>query len=157
MSLTIIGIGTGELAEKAADLTSQLNVASKVRLISTLSHDKTKLLMMNSDAFILCSKTAQDGDMEGIPTVLMEALSLGLPCVSTRHSGIPEIIPERCHSLLAQEGDVDEILKCMKRLVDSPDQKTAEFTRLGREKIEQEFNLEIETKKLIKLYSRQLI
>src|SRR5699024_8002543 len=80
--LTIIGEGENE--EGLVNLISSLGLETSVTLLGALSHEKTKKEMEKADAFILASKTAADGNKEGIPTVLMEAQAMGKPCVSTR-------------------------------------------------------------------------
>ena len=61
--------------------------------------------MRASDLFVLASRTAADGDMEGLPVVLMEAMALRVPVVSTFHSGIPELIEDGRTGRLVPEGD----------------------------------------------------
>ncbi|VEB57526.1 glycosyl transferase family protein [Salmonella enterica subsp. enterica] len=53
------------------------------------SHE-VKAMLDDADVFLLPSITGTDGDMEGIPVALMEAMAVGIPVVSTVHSGIPE-------------------------------------------------------------------
>jgi glycosyltransferase involved in cell wall biosynthesis len=90
--------------------------------------------------------------MEGIPTVLMEAQAIGLPCVSTHHSGIPEVIPPANHGFLADEGDVDGISERIARLLSCSEDQLAETTRAGRSRVEEAFNLKVETEKLKIIY-----
>lgn len=68
------------------------------------------------DIFVLPSRTAENGDREGIPAVLMEAMSHHKPVISTRHAGIPELVPE----ILVDENDVDGLADAIVRLVDDP-------------------------------------
>ena len=112
-----------------------------------MSHDQVKHELTVADAFILCSKTAPDGDREGVPTVLMEAQAVGLPCVSTRHSGIPEVIPEKNQWLLAEEGNITEIANRMERLVDISIDQLRRVVQRGRSKVEKDFNLTKEVEK----------
>lgn len=149
-------IGEGENREILQDLIDDLELNNNVVLLGSISHNKVKEHLFTADAFILCSKTAASGDKEGIPTVLMEAQLLGLPCVSTRHSGIPEVFPEKSQFLLAEEGDIDSIVKSMKYLIESPQERLKKLGDFGRQKIEQHFNLELEVAKLIKTYDRAI-
>ena len=61
--------------------------------------------MAASKVFVSPSKTAPDGDAEGLPTTILEAARLGLPAISTRHSGIPEAVVHEETGLLGDEGD----------------------------------------------------
>ncbi|MES2454280.1 MAG: glycosyltransferase [Bacteroidota bacterium] len=153
LSLEIIG--TGEQETELKLLIADAPLHQNITLSGALSHPETKKRLAASDAFILCSKTGPNGDMEGIPTVLMEAQAMGLPCVSTIHSGIPEVIPAENQWLLANEGNVDAIADKILKLVEAGQADLEDVAKRGREKVEQEFNLETEVRKLKELY-RQL-
>jgi len=82
------------------------------------------------DVFLLPSKTEHRSDgsvaeREGIPVALMEAMSFGLPVVSTRHAGIPELLIEP----LVEEGDVKGLAKRLKFLLDHPDEAKSQGRR----------------------------
>lgn len=109
--------------------------------------------MSSADGFVLCSKETKDGDREGVPTVLMEAQAIGMPVVSTCHSGIPEVIPEPNRYLLADEGDVKGISEQLCRVARMKSEELREVTQRGRERIESEFSLSKEAKKLKNIYN----
>jgi colanic acid/amylovoran biosynthesis glycosyltransferase len=108
--------------------------------------------MQTADAFLLPSKTAPNGNREGTPTVLVEAQATGLPCVTTRHAGIPEMIPEAHHDLVVPEGNVAALADTLCTLATRPVDDLAEMAKLGRQKVEQDFNLSGEVEKLSGLY-----
>lgn len=149
--LTLDIIGEGELDNKLNELIIK-NELSQVRLLGSISHQETVAHLKNADAFILCSKTASDGDQEGIPTVLMEAQAMGIPCISTFHSGIPEVIPSENQWMLAEEGNINSIAGKIRELVNTSSEVLINATQLGREKVSEEFNLETEVNKLKELY-----
>ena len=60
---------------------------------------------------------ASDGDAEGCPVVVLEAQVAGLPVVSTRHAGIPEVVQNGTTAFLAEEGDVKALAKGLERLL----------------------------------------
>lgn len=66
------------------------------------------------------SRTAADGDSEGLPTTVVEAMALGLPVVSTRHSGIPEAVTDGVTGLLGDEGDREALTANLRKLLDDP-------------------------------------
>lgn len=152
LELTIIG--EGDRRENLQNYISKHDLEDSVNLAGSLPNSDVIDMLYESDAFILCSKTAAKGDREGTPTVLIEAQAAGLPCISTFHSGIPEIIPEKNHELLAPEGDVKSISECIKTLVTASEAYVSECIRLGRERVEKEFNIEEETLKFKRLYER---
>lgn len=67
------------------------------------------------------SRIAAGGDSEGLPTVVMEAMTLGLPVVATRHAGIPEIVSDMTTGLLVPEADPDALARAIQTLSDDPD------------------------------------
>ncbi len=70
-------------------------------------------LMKRCNLFILPSHTAPNGDSEGLPVVLMEAMAAGLPAISTYHSGIPELIEDNKTGFLIQEKDDEALAKIL--------------------------------------------
>ncbi|MGN9778248.1 glycosyltransferase [Micromonospora sp. H33] len=97
------------------------------------------------------SKTAADGDCEGLPTTILEAASLGLPVVATHHSGIPEAVVHGESGLLGAEGDRAALAGNIARLLADDDLRQ----RLGREArrhVEDRFDLHKQTRRLEKLY-----
>ena len=86
-----------------------------------LSHKAVAAWMQRMDIFALACKADLNGDMDGIPVVLMEAMSQFTPVVSTRISGIPELVRHNETGLLATPGDSHSLALEIKRLLDSRD------------------------------------
>lgn len=144
-------IGTGELESEIKTLLKEKNLDNNISLLGALQHHKVKEALQQADAFMLCSKTGETGDKEGIPTVLMEAQAMGLPCISTLHSGIPEVIPAAAQHLLAREGDPEDIAEKLRTLLTMPQAELEQIRLQGRQLIETAFNLKEETYKLTRL------
>jgi glycosyltransferase involved in cell wall biosynthesis len=145
-------IGEGDLLDAYKDYVTQNNLSKRIKFLDALPHSVAKSVMAQADAFILCSKESKNGDKEGIPTVLMEAQFMGLPCISTKHSGIPEVIPKENQWLLAEEGDVDGITESINKLMNCSEEHLEAISQRGRIKVEAEFNLTEEVKKLKDIY-----
>ncbi len=154
-TLRIIG-GGGRLKSKMNRLIKELNMEKNIFLLGALPHTEVKQELQHADAFILTSKMAKNGDMEGVPTVLMEAQAVGKPCVSTLHSGIPEVFPECAQSFLAEEKNIDNIVQKIEDLLSCSVEELQKISQAGREKIMQDFNIEKEAKKLIQIYYESL-
>ena len=75
-------------------LIEELNVGNNVKLLGWRHQEEIIELMKHTDVFIAPSVVGGDGDEEGIPVVLMEALAQGMPVLSTQHSGIPELVQD---------------------------------------------------------------
>lgn len=121
-------------------------------LHGALPHDRVRHLFGLADAFVLCSRKGPDGDCEGTPTVLLEAQAAGLPCISTFHAGIPEIVPVENHDLLAEEGDVAGFAQRFVRLLEEEEAGIAQIAARGRIHIEVHFDLRNSAAQLRDLY-----
>jgi colanic acid/amylovoran biosynthesis glycosyltransferase len=88
---------------------------------------------------VLPSVRAGDGDLEGIPVALMEAMAAGLTVVSTYHSGIPELIEDGRTGLLAPERDVGALAQKLVWIADNPG-SCEELARAARRKVEEDFD-----------------
>ncbi|WP_230688747.1 glycosyltransferase [Micromonospora sp. WMMD558] len=97
------------------------------------------------------SRTAADGDSEGLPTTILEAASLGLPVVATHHSGIPEAVVHGETGLLGAEGDRAALAGNITRLL-ADDTLRRRLGREARRHVEDRFDLHKQTHRLEKLY-----
>jgi colanic acid/amylovoran biosynthesis glycosyltransferase len=109
-------------------------------------------LMRSADVFVHHSVTASDGDMEGIPTVLMEAMSTGLVVVSTRHSGIPELVDHGVDGFLVGERDVEGYTETLRGLSAAD----PEMGKRARKKIEDRFDMTVQNAELKRIYRRAI-
>jgi len=147
-------IGDGDLRGDLREYIQENKLQENVRLLGRLPHSKVVEHLNEADAFVLNSKTAASGDKEGTPTVLVEAQAAGLPCISTFHSGIPEIIPEENHRFLADEGDIGQIASNMIKLLKASEDEVKEISRLGRKRVEEAFDVRGEAKKFETIYKQ---
>ena len=92
-------VGTGPL--NLREMAIRLHVQDRVKLLGRVSDAELDAIYRTADIFCLPSETATEGDREGVPVALMEAMSHGLPVVATRHAGVPELV----HEVLVSERD----------------------------------------------------
>ena len=135
--LTIIG--TGPLQDELDAEVARLGIGEAVSWLGGQPHEAVLRQLRQSDMFVLPSVTAADGDMEGVPVALMEAMATGVPVVSTRHSGIPELVRHEENGLLAAERDEVDLSAQMLRMADEPDQRRTMVLR-ARETVERRFD-----------------
>ena len=90
VALTLVG--TGPLEGALRDRASRAGLSDVVRFAGQLSHAAVRDAMRRSDVVALASRVAEDGDRDGLPVALVEAMALGVPVVATAVSGIPELI-----------------------------------------------------------------
>ena len=113
-------IGNGPLLDACRDLAGGLGLADAVTFLDAQPHPVIQDEMRRARAFVQHSIEARSGDCEGTPVAILEAGASGLPVVSTRHAGIPDVVIERETGLLVDEHDVRGMADAMVRLVDEP-------------------------------------
>lgn len=144
--------GNGPLSDDLSNLIISLGVQDKVRLIGPLkSHEVAEKISM-SDIYILPSVTASNGDMEGIPVALMEAMSSGVLCLSTYHSGIPELIKDGVSGFLVPEKDAHALSEKIIYISKLSEGELSAIRNAARRHVEESFNVERELKKLCSLF-----
>lgn len=134
-------VGDGELLPFCKKLVCELHIDRQVTFLGEQSHDIVKKEMRNARCFIQHSVQAADGDSEGTPVGVMEAGASGLPVVASRHEGIEDVVMDGNTGLLFEEGDVDEMAKCMVRIIQSP-QMADTFGRNARYHVQSNFSME---------------
>lgn len=146
-------IGNGEQDEMMRGFIAEEGMEDCVTMPGFKPQDEIRKALSEADIFLLPSKTAADGDMEGIPVALMEAMAVGLPVVSTFHSGIPELIENNVSGWLVEEDDpealADTLLKLSQGEVD-----VAPVVTAARHKVETEFNQHIAYGELAQILER---
>ena len=99
-----------------------------------------------SDIFVHHSLTAADGDQEGIPNAILEAMSMQMPVLSTYHSGIPEAVVHNENGLLCGENDIEIYSRQMLEI------SNWQLTPINRTRIEEKFNIDLHIKELKSFY-----
>ncbi|MGA5541618.1 glycosyltransferase [Mycobacterium sp. NPDC051198] len=145
-------IGNGPLKDELQDLATELGLASRVRFHGGQSETVVKQALAEADLFVLPSIVAADGQMEGLPVALMEALASGIPTVSTSLSGIPELVIPGRTGLLAIPSDAQSLHDQLEQLVSSGS-VLDDYARAGRELVEQEFDITATTATLRGLFA----
>jgi glycosyltransferase involved in cell wall biosynthesis len=120
-------VGSGPLLGPCRQLASALGIAHAIEFVGPLGHDAVAGWMREARAFLQHSITAADGDREGTPVSVMEALMAGLPVVATRHTGIAETVVDGRTGFLVDELDVAGMADRVVRLLQDP----AEAAALG--------------------------
>lgn len=135
-------IGGGELLEELKGLAADLGIADRVAFLGPRPHAEVKQRLRDAHVFVLPSVSARDGDLEGIPVALMEAMAAGLTVLSTYHSGIPELIEDEKTGFLAPERDVAALAGKLAWIAENP-RLCEPIALAAREKIEADFNADV--------------
>lgn len=144
-------VGEGPLRADLERLVAELGIGEHVRIVDWQSHADLVALLDRQHLLIAPSVTAADGDQEGIPNVLKEAMAMGLPVIGTRHAGIPELIEDGVSGHLVAERDAAALAERLIDLVDHPE-RWAALGRRGRERVCVEFDIQTQSDVLARLY-----
>ncbi len=138
LKLELRVIGDGPERARLEALISEWRLTN-VTMLGSLDHEHTRAEFRRADLYIQPSVTAESGDQEGIPVSLMEAQASGLPVVSTRHAGIPELVLDGETGLLLEENDHEGLAQAIERI--ATDRHLADrLAASGRCRVEREFS-----------------
>jgi len=142
--LSFIGDGTNLNAAKK--LVNEFGIGNKVSFLGYQNHDYIIKSLNKSDAFIHHSITAENGDKEGIPNAIIEAMAIKLPILASIHSGIPEAVEHGVNGLLCKENDIDTLALQLEQIT------TFKKLDVNREKVKNKFSLEFHIKRILEVY-----
>ncbi|EJI7059580.1 colanic acid biosynthesis glycosyltransferase WcaL [Escherichia coli] len=145
----ILGIGPWE--RRLRTLIEQYQLEDVVEMPGFKPSHEVKAMLDDADVFLLPSVTGADGDMEGIPVALMEAMAVGIPVVSTLHSGIPELVEADKSGWLVPENDARALAQRLAAFSQLATDELAPVVKRAREKVEHDFNQQVINRELASL------
>ncbi len=110
-------VGSGPLHAALSAEVQRHRLGERVTLRGSMTHRELIALYRAADLFVLAPRIAEDGDRDGIPNVIAEAMAAGLPVVATEVSGIPELVRHERTGLLAPSRDPEALADAMERLL----------------------------------------
>jgi glycosyltransferase involved in cell wall biosynthesis len=113
-------IGGGDKLAELQTLAAQLGIAGRIAWKGALAQEEVLAHYRRADLFALACRIAPDGDRDGLPNVLVEASSQGLPCISTNISGIPELITSGENGLLVEPDQPETLAKALETAIRDP-------------------------------------
>lgn len=140
-NIEYVVIGDGPLMSELTQLVQELDLGGVVQLLGWQRQDEVIKILSTSHILLAPSVTSRDGDMEGIPVVLMEAMASGLPVISTQHSGIPELVSQGVSGFLVPERDAPALAEQIINLIQQPE-TWSQIGQNARSKIAQEFEVD---------------
>ena len=144
-------IGGGPLESELHDLASRLEIKEHVTFTGKMLQEEIIQHYRKSDMFVLACAISPDGDMDGIPVVLVEALAMEIPTVSTQVSGVPEIVQDSVTGLCVPPHDSQALADAMAFMMDHPDE-ASKMARAGRQVVENQFNRYESARMLLQLW-----
>jgi colanic acid/amylovoran biosynthesis glycosyltransferase len=139
------------LLEKMKALTKELGIEANVEFPGYVTPKEARALFLKADVFVHHSIVASNGDMEGIPNAIIEAMAMELPVISTWHSGIPELVEDGINGYLVKEKDIESYALRMRDIL-----SWKKLPR-NREKIIKQFSNEVHLQRLLKLLEEKNI
>lgn len=142
-------VGDGPDRASLEEQTRRLGLSDRVIFDGAVNLDRVRALYQGADIFALASFA------EGIPIVLMEAMAMEIPCVTTRITGIPELIRDGQDGILVAPSDDEELARAIRRLIEDPDLRRR-LGRAGRERVIDKYHLGRNTERLADIFRQRL-
>lgn len=146
-------IGDGYLRQALERLARRLKIDDRVEFAGPLQEDSVAEALADADLFVLASTVQEDGQMDGLPVALIEALACGTPAVGTALSGIPELARTGLTCLLATPGDPVSLAAALEFAIEDPEASRARAAQ-GRKLIEDSFDIEKSIDEMTALFVR---
>ena len=140
--------GGGPESERLAALVRERGLTGCVELLGDQSNAAVRNLLMEADVFALPCRVSQDGDRDGIPVVLMEAMAAGLCVVSGDLPALRELVAHERTGLLVAPGDLDMLVVNIEQLLKDPARR-AELCAAGRRRVEEEFSTRVNNQRIM--------
>jgi colanic acid/amylovoran biosynthesis glycosyltransferase len=149
--ITVDVVGDGPLREELEAHAAELGLGSRVRFHGSLTEPEVAKKLGEADVFVLPSIVERSGDTEGIPVALMEAMAAGVPVITSRLTGIPELVRDGETGLLVEPGDLADLAGKLAQVLGDPEAARGRATE-GRRLVEQQFELHSSARRLVGLF-----
>ncbi len=147
--------GSGPLHDDFQTRVNDKNLSEMISFIGALPHDRIPYWLKSKDIFVLPCKRDRYGDIDGIPVVLMEAMAMGVPVISSRISGIPELVEDGITGLLIEEDDAEALSEAILKILSDTSQRNI-LIQNSIEKVKKDFELSVNSTKLSDLFSEAI-
>ncbi len=142
--------GDGPERDNLLSLRDRLDLSHEVHFRGAQGEDSIVAALGAADLFVLTPRVANDGDRDGIPNVLVEAMSTGLPVVTTAAGGIAELVEHDRNGVLTEPGDLSGIAKHITDLL-SDRERRGRLGAAARVTVEQSFDVDEAARRLERL------
>lgn len=132
-------MGDGPLRQQLMAHVNEHKMHRAIKLLGWGTHDEVAALLQRADIVVLPSLTGADGNEEGIPNILKEAMAVGIPVVSTYHAGIAELVKDGETGFLVACANSKELARKIEYLIEHPEVR-AQMGIAGRACVEQEYD-----------------
>ena len=147
--------GEGPLLRELEMLARELKIAERVSFTGFVSQERLREIYYRSHIFLHPSQTGRDGNQEGIPNSMLEAMATGLPVFATEHGGIPEAIEHGVSGVLVPERDEFVLVETLLNAVQDPD-LLSRIAYAGATAVRKNFDLSTQVQRLEEIYLRTI-
>lgn len=144
-------IGEGYEEGQSKQLVDDLQLKNTVTFHGSQPRDVVKEFMSLADIYILNSRIAEDGDTEGLPNSILEAMACGCAVISTRHSGIPEAIDNEINGLIVEEKNNMQLCAAILKLLSDPDYRK-DIGKNAQNKARKKFDIQVMINEIEQVY-----
>ncbi|MBE9047205.1 glycosyltransferase family 4 protein [Pleurocapsales cyanobacterium LEGE 10410] len=144
--------GEGHLNDYLQELAVTHQIRDKIEFKGAIPNDRVYSWLENLDIFVLACKKDSQGDRDGIPVVLMEAMTIGVPVISTRISGIPELIEDEQSGFLAEPNSPESLASAIEKLL-GWSEPISDLTQAARNRVVEEFELQSNVDRLLSVFN----
>lgn len=148
-------IGDGKMRNQLENQVKELNLDNRVKFLGSMENSKISQLFTKSTAFVLPCVKAENNDIDGIPLIIIEALFTKIPVISSKISGIPEIVKDGVTGLLCEERNVQQIAEKME-LVATNSELAKKLSENALAFVEENFEIGKTMEKLYNLFENYL-
>jgi len=152
---TLTIAGEGPMLGELQTLAHELKIAGSVSFTGFISQEQLRDIYYRSHIFLHPSQTGRDGNQEGIPNSMLEAMASGLPVFATQHGGIPEAIESGVSGVLVSERDHEELARALLNAAQDP-VFLSRIARSGAEVVRKNFDLRAQAQRLENIYLRTI-
>jgi glycosyltransferase involved in cell wall biosynthesis len=145
-------LGSGLLEPQLADRIRRQGLLGRVVLAGNRPQAEVVEELRSAAVLAVPCVLACDGNRDGLPTTLLEAMALGTPCVATDVTGIPEVLRDGATGLMVPQGDARALADALERLLDDPDERVRLATA-ARRRIEADFEVHRNAALLCELFA----
>ncbi|WP_084777659.1 glycosyltransferase family 4 protein [Natrialba sp. SSL1] len=146
--------GDGPLRENVERLADDQGL-EKVYFVGRIEHDQVKKYLSNAQAFVAPSVVAENGDIDGIPNVILESFASATPVIGSNLSGIPEAVKHNETGWLIEPGSARDLSKCCIEAWESP-KRCDDLGKNGRELVEENFDITNNINEYINIVENEL-
>lgn len=149
VTMSLVLAGDGEMREEVEALIEQYQLTSHVTITGWISSDEVRQHILSTEVMVLPSFA------EGLPVVIMEAMSLKKPVISTYVAGIPELVKHQENGWLCAAGDVEALAEVMQESLSTTKEKRIKMADMAYENVVARHNIDIEAAKLAEYIKAQ--